>query len=172
MLIQENNGDLPLPAAPNSNDVLTRLAASASKHMRKFTKNLSMTRNDISKSLTRIARRKSKNDVSETTGESKYLFSTYFNQTLFLKFIIRPFILGRINFKWFWIATTMRNINPGNKSLKFSQYSLDYSSLHSIYCSSEEIFSQESKYRIPYQYQNSYHEQDYTTVFLILSPQI
>lgn len=91
---------------------------------------------------------------------------------LFLKFIIRPFILGRINFKWFWIATTMRNINPGNKSLKFSQYSLDYSSLYSIYCSSEEIFSQESKYRIPYQYQNSYHEQDYTTVFLILSPQI
>ncbi|KAL3268344.1 hypothetical protein HHI36_007460 [Cryptolaemus montrouzieri] len=60
-----NNGDLPLPAAPNSNDVLTRLAASASKHMRKFTKNLSMTRNDISKSLTRITRRKSKNDVSE-----------------------------------------------------------------------------------------------------------
>ncbi|KAK9881638.1 hypothetical protein WA026_017160 [Henosepilachna vigintioctopunctata] len=66
---RENNGDLPLPAAPN-NAVLTRLAATASKHMRKFTKNLSMTRNDISRSLTRIttARRKSRNDVSEITA--------------------------------------------------------------------------------------------------------
>ncbi|XP_044753441.1 uncharacterized protein LOC123312918 isoform X2 [Coccinella septempunctata] len=68
---EQNNGDLPLPAAPNSNDVLTRLAASASKHMRKFTKNLSMTRNDISKSLTRLARKKSKNDVSEV--ENNYV---------------------------------------------------------------------------------------------------
>lgn len=66
---EENNGNFPLPPAPNSNDVLTRL----SRHVRRFTKNLSMTTNDLSKSLTRITRRKSKNDVNETIVENNYV---------------------------------------------------------------------------------------------------
>ncbi|RZC38474.1 uncharacterized protein BDFB_001401, partial [Asbolus verrucosus] len=60
-----------LPEPPNNQTyVLTRLAATAGKHMRKLRRNWSLTKNDISKSLSRMTKRKSRTDL-DVTGTSK-----------------------------------------------------------------------------------------------------
>lgn len=60
-------GNNQLPEPPNNQQtyVLTRLAASAGKHMRKLRRNWSLTKNDISKSLSRMTKRKSRTDLDK-----------------------------------------------------------------------------------------------------------
>jgi neuronal guanine nucleotide exchange factor len=60
-------GNHQLPEPPNNQTyVLTRLAATAGKHMRKLRRNWSLTKNDISKSLSRMTKRKSRTDLDMT----------------------------------------------------------------------------------------------------------
>ncbi|EFA09747.2 uncharacterized protein Exn [Tribolium castaneum] len=59
-------GNSQLPEPPNNQTyVLTRLAATAGKHMRKLRRNWSLTKNDISKSLSRMTKRKSRTDLAK-----------------------------------------------------------------------------------------------------------
>ncbi|XP_044260068.1 uncharacterized protein LOC123008342 [Tribolium madens] len=59
-------GNSQLPETPNNQTyVLTRLAATAGKHMRKLRRNWSLTKNDISKSLSRMTKRKSRTDLDK-----------------------------------------------------------------------------------------------------------
>ncbi|KAK4876428.1 hypothetical protein RN001_012850 [Aquatica leii] len=53
-----------LPDPPSQSYGLTRLAVSAGKHMKKLRRNWSLTKNDITKSLTRMAKRKSRTDLT------------------------------------------------------------------------------------------------------------
>ncbi|CAH0556152.1 unnamed protein product [Brassicogethes aeneus] len=58
-------GNSQLPEPPNGGQyVLTRLAQSAGKHMKKLRRNWSLTKNDISKSITWMTKRKSRTDLS------------------------------------------------------------------------------------------------------------
>lgn len=55
---------MKLPDPPTSQTyVFTRLAASAGKHMKKLKTNWSATKNDFTKSLSRMTKRKSRTDV-------------------------------------------------------------------------------------------------------------
>lgn len=63
-------GNNQLPEPPNNQTyVLTRLAATAGKHMRKLRRNWSLTKNDISKSLSRMTKKKSRTDLDNAGTE-------------------------------------------------------------------------------------------------------
>ncbi|KAF5272139.1 hypothetical protein FQA39_LY01221 [Lamprigera yunnana] len=57
-------GNSQLPDPPSQSYGLTRLAVSAGKHMKRLRRNWSLTKNDITKSLTRMAKRKSRTDLT------------------------------------------------------------------------------------------------------------
>lgn len=61
------NSQLPEPPVSQSYG-FTRFAVSAGKHMRRLRRNWSLTKNDITKSLSRMAKRKSRTDL-ETIGK-------------------------------------------------------------------------------------------------------
>ncbi|KAK5645320.1 hypothetical protein RI129_006620 [Pyrocoelia pectoralis] len=62
------NSQLPDPPT-NQSYGLTRLAVSAGKHMKRLRRNWSLTKNDITKSLTRMTKRKSRTDLTADTIE-------------------------------------------------------------------------------------------------------
>lgn len=61
-----------LPDPPNSQIyVFTRLAATAGKHMKRLKSNWTVTKTDITKSLNRMTKRKSRTDLEQTDDKSK-----------------------------------------------------------------------------------------------------
>lgn len=67
-----SNSELPSPPISQSYG-LTRLAVSAGKHMRRLRRNWSLTKNDITKSLSRMAKRKSRTDLN-IVGKDLWLY--------------------------------------------------------------------------------------------------
>lgn len=57
--------NLQLPDVPSSQSYgFSKLAVSAGKHMKKLRRNWSLTKNDITKSLSKMARRKSRTSLN------------------------------------------------------------------------------------------------------------
>lgn len=65
-------GNTQLPEPPNNQQtyVLTRLAASAGKQMKRLRRNWSLTKNDITKTIGRMTKKKSRTELSSIRKSS------------------------------------------------------------------------------------------------------